>query len=916
MDSIKIDSNKMPTIEANPNSITNSNQLEVIINIYAIILKSNLVPNFIEELKFICELVTKRVTKEFNHEIDPQMNLFLSSYHNCVYFSVKLLEELLLNQRLINCLNKTTLKLMIESINITKFSPLLKENLMLMLETDKPVNNNANNNLKTTLESVLFQSETDTKSNFPNDHSFHLFRKQRDEFYQIYNNYRQKDNALKGGKESNLKIINSIKHLFSLSRDSGNMSHLSRLFVSQLLQSCVNRGLCSQNTDFSEETTDDNETVRNLLPDRERLRKLQKRFNKSSTKLWDTNLFSKEEQFFRDFIFYGDSHAFNEHLKYLLSHKLLEFNSFEVLNFDNDLNEVQVLRNRFRNNLITLKIIAKFLAYVTFYPFDTTLSNNNVQEFIESQTRLRSQSKPLIDLENCLREAIEKNKLLMTVPWIVEFLCFIDPISARIVYYQNLSNFLVVIYKTYLPNIIHFCPTNGLFILFYLTKVFINKNLDLNERFYRIIFKDNYFDKPNINSSDNSLDFLSDLIDSDFFHDFCPHFNNDLTLIFKHNVVNEVRKITPLTMPLIDKDVKQLIDDKKDNNDEQLRLQIEEQFFNSHSPSLKKTVDFVSDRITSKCIKKVRTEIFMQSKQSFYNSNVKNNEEFICDKIRSQCKSFVKDYCTQQTNTIFPLLMNEDIDESVLQFSIKIAIKLAIDKCINWIDNNITQSLIENDLKTELENMTKQLNEKEESEKDQKKKEESVVVDISSTFTSIRDLMADLYEDKPINDNSIIVKLVNELSELKRSKTLPKKTLEFIDVNIVDFSIALIANQPKILSDTIIKLFIDYWVEFNITVEKYICPRNVYILSICKSPNLSWSKFESFLLNMLSKQIVSPLIIENDCLWTLKEEWDDSVLNRFASCLKSIVNFNQINGKNGDMLDTIDWLSWFCSQSD
>jgi hypothetical protein len=369
--------------------------------------------------------------------------------------------------------------------------------------------------------------------------------------------------------------------------------------------------------------------------------------------------------------------------------------------------------------------------------------------------------------------------------------------------------------------------------LFYFNKVLINKNFDLSQRFYRIIFKDN-FDQPNVNSSDNSLDFLSDLIDSEFFHDFCPNFNNDLTLIFKHNVVNEVRKITPLTMPLIDKDVKQLIDDKKDNNEEQLRLQIEEQFFNSHSPSLKKTVDFVSDRITSKCIKKVKTEIFMQSKQSFTNSNVNNNEEFIVrnisditNKIRSQCKSFVKDYCTQHTNTIFPLLMNEDIDESVSEFSIKIAIKLAIDKCINWIDNNITQSLIENDLKTELENMTKQSNEKEESEKD-----DSLVIDISSTFTSIRDLMADLYEDKSINDYSIIVQLVNELSQLKRSKTLPKKTLEFIDVNIVDFSIALIANQPKLLSDSIIKLFIDYWLEFNITVEKYICPRNLYILSI------------------------------------------------------------------------------------
>ncbi|XP_054157370.1 uncharacterized protein LOC128955723 [Oppia nitens] len=371
-----------------------------------------------------------------------------------------------------------------------------------------------------------------------------------------------------------------------------------------------------------------------------------------------------------------------------------------------------------------------------------------------------------------------------------------------------------------------------------------------------------------------------------------------------------------------------------DNND--LSVQIEDQFFTGHSPSLKKTVDFLSDRIASKCIRRVKTEVFVKCKQCYIESTdplTVDDLDFtvITNCIHQQCNSFVDDYCAQQITKILPLLLNEDIDPTVYEFATSITTKYAEKTCVDWIQTNITTTLVESNLKNGLK---KKLNKSSNVTPDVEEPQDvSTVVDICPVFNTVRDLMADLYKcPELVQIETInICDLVSDLSQLRRkSRELPKRTLDFIDVNVKDFLMALIANKPDLLVDSVVQRFVDYWREFSIIVDKFICPRNLVILSERSiSSYKSWNKYESILLTLLGNNITTPKIVEGDVLWTVKQEWSESVLKRLASCLRLVADQHimkrrsshndptiEYSDEESESNEIIDWLSWFCGQSD
>ena len=248
--------NRLVAIEANHNCVTFGPQLDLISNIYALILNTHFVANFFAELNLICHLISKPVHKEHNDEaIGHPFDKYLSSYHNCMYFSVKCLELMLSTNGLMYCLNKTFLKQITDSSLVITFAPNFRQKLQSVIEwQQKSLNQQKANEspFVTTLESILFQSETDNKSQFPNDQSFHTFRRQRDEFYLIFNSYRNRNNGSNVQKSDSTKdyqklFASKVKHLLSLSTDSANLYHLCRLFVSQLLQTCVYKHLNANN---------------------------------------------------------------------------------------------------------------------------------------------------------------------------------------------------------------------------------------------------------------------------------------------------------------------------------------------------------------------------------------------------------------------------------------------------------------------------------------------------------------------------------------------------------------------------------------------------------------------------------------------------------------------------------------------
>lgn len=87
---------------------------------------------------------------------------------------------------------------------------------------------------------VCFQIDTDNRENFSSGLAFHAFRKQRDAFYDILRIW--EENHLVPGWVFQIALGGRIRSMLTMHNDSTNYYHIARLFKSQLLISCIQKG--------------------------------------------------------------------------------------------------------------------------------------------------------------------------------------------------------------------------------------------------------------------------------------------------------------------------------------------------------------------------------------------------------------------------------------------------------------------------------------------------------------------------------------------------------------------------------------------------------------------------------------------------------------------------------------------------
>uniref|UniRef100_A0A8D0G857 Uncharacterized protein n=1 Tax=Sphenodon punctatus TaxID=8508 RepID=A0A8D0G857_SPHPU len=150
--------------------------------------------------------------------------------HNCVYFAVKVLD---CQFEIISHLEKGTLKLLAENERVTSFSPSLQERLMAVYESSTA---KVSLLLPSCVQTVSFQPETDNRSNFPSDKAFHIFKKQRDIFYELLREW--EDNHKKPSWDFERCLGSRIRSMMAHLSAACSHSHFARLFQKQLIQMC------------------------------------------------------------------------------------------------------------------------------------------------------------------------------------------------------------------------------------------------------------------------------------------------------------------------------------------------------------------------------------------------------------------------------------------------------------------------------------------------------------------------------------------------------------------------------------------------------------------------------------------------------------------------------------------------------
>uniref|UniRef100_A0A8B9VRU5 Codanin-1 C-terminal domain-containing protein n=1 Tax=Anas zonorhyncha TaxID=75864 RepID=A0A8B9VRU5_9AVES len=697
---------------ADPAKVSCKKQLECLAQLYSSCIAENLVPNIFLELFFVLQLLTSKGTStaEEEEESDLEVNegskskQHFRSVHNCVYFAVQVLDY---QYEIISHLEKGTLKFLAENERIASFSPTLHERLKQAYESSTA---KVSLLLPCSVQSVSFQPETDNRSNFPSDRAFHIFKKQRDIFYELLREW--EDNHEKTGWDFERVLGNKIRAMMAHLSATCNHSHFARLFQKQLIQMC--KGPVGGGASWGD--TPDQDVLNMLGPDNlSRLKRLQERFvvPQSIRGPCPPPSFPGCQQFFRDFILSAGSYQFNQHLVDSLCLKILELDGLTLVEHEHsdgeaDMDE-QDEKKRFTVVLLSLRLLAKFLGFLVFLPYRTV--EQPTRDLQDSAVALRNQTLPVLDVLKLLRLSIRDHRSILTVPWIVEFLSLADHIAPFLDYYRKVFCLLLLMV---LSEDKEMSFLNKLLILAVLGWLFQVPSVP-EELFFATDVRQEGVMVDTVTSA-QALDSVP-LVDQQLLYTCCPYLG-ELRKLLASFVAGSgaknggfIRKITPTAA--------ESLAPKASVTQRKLQVELEQAFFHNQPPSLRRTVEFVAERVGSNCVKHIkatlvaelvqRAEVMLQDKVKEEDANHDKLLEEVCAHLYEEgAQALIKgrEFCKKKGPEAVRVLLPEETSAAVLNSAEDIAVELATEKACGWLSANIA-ALIKREVKATFNRMLK-----------------------------------------------------------------------------------------------------------------------------------------------------------------------------------------------------------------
>ncbi|XP_058594016.1 codanin-1 isoform X5 [Neofelis nebulosa] len=647
---------------ADPARVSSRQRLELIALIYSSCIAENLVPNLFLELFFVLQLLTARrmvATKDSDLEplpgaLDSLESPLFQSVHDCVFFAVQVLEH---QFQVLSYLDKGTLKLLAENERLLCFSPALQGRLRAAYEGSVA---KVSLVMPPSAQAVSFQPETDNRANFSSDRAFHTFKKQRDVFFEVLREW--EDRHEEPGWDFEKGLGSRIRAMMGQLSAACSHSHFVRLFQKQLLQ------MCQSPSGTGGTVLGEAPDVLSMLGADKlgRLRRLQERLvaPQSSGGPCPPPTFPGCQGFFRDFILSASSFQFNQHLMDSLSLKIRELNSLalpqpEPSDEDGESDvDWQGERRQFAMVLLSLRLLAKFLGFVAFLPYRGP-EPPPTRELQDSILALRSQVPPALDVRALLQQGLRARRAVLTVPWLVEFLSLADHIVPLLDYYRSIFTLLLHLHRSLVlskESEGEMCFLNKLLLLAVLGWLFQIPTVPEDLFFLEEGQLDNF--EVDTVTSEHGLDGMP-VVDQHLLYTCCPYIGELRKLLASWVSGSSgrsggfVRKITPTTTTGLGA--------QPPRTTQGLQAQLAQAFFHNQPPSLRRTVEFVAERIGSNCVKHIK-------------------------------------FCQKKSPGAVRALLPEETPAAVLSSAENIAVGLATEKACAWLSANIT-ALIRREVK-------------------------------------------------------------------------------------------------------------------------------------------------------------------------------------------------------------------------
>ncbi|XP_006883034.1 PREDICTED: codanin-1 [Elephantulus edwardii] len=699
---------------ADPARVSSCHRLKLVALVYSSCIAENLVPNLFLELFFVLQLLTARRMVAAKYDdlesspgaLDSLERPLFQSVHDCVFFAVQVLEH---QFQVLSYLDKGTLKLLAENERLLCFSPALQGRLRAAYEGSAA---KVSLVMPPSAQAVSFQPETDNRANFSSDRAFHTFKKQRDVFYEVLREW--EDHHEEPGWDFEKGLGSRIRAMMSQLSAACSHSHFVRLFQKQLLQMC--QSPCGAGGTVLGEAPD---VLSMVGADKlGRLRRLQERLvaPQSSGGPCPPPTFPGCQGFFKDFILSASSFQFNQHLMDSLSLKIRELNSQALPQHEpsedgeSDV-DWQGERRQFAVVLLSLRLLAKFLGFVAFLPYRGP-EPPPTRELQDSILALRSQVPPVLDVLTLLQQGLGARRAVLTVPWLVEFLSFADHIVPLLDYYRSTFTLLLHLHRSLVlskESKGEMCFLNKLLLLAVLGWLFQIPTVP-EDLFF---LEEGQADAIEVDTvvSEHGLDGMP-VVDQQLLYTCCPYIGELRKLLASWVSGSStrsggfVRKITPTTTTSLGAQPPQTT--------QGLQAKLAEAFFHNQPPSLRRTVEFVAERIGSNCVKHIKAtlvaDLVNQAESLLQEQLVMQHRgggdsaqllEILCSKLcphGAQALAQGREFCQKKSPEAVRALLPEETPAAVLASAETIAVGLATEKACTWLSANIT-ALIRREVK-------------------------------------------------------------------------------------------------------------------------------------------------------------------------------------------------------------------------
>ncbi|XP_076805956.1 codanin-1-like isoform X2 [Clavelina lepadiformis] len=680
---VKID-NDIIKVENEVQTVVQSKELNVLAHLYSLYIETRYVWSFVEELHLLVMLLLLdnnhlySMTQENN---DDPLKALLRTVTSAKHFAANTLVKIPSDAGL-GVFNNETLTLLLSHINGITYMKELEGKVAEEIErrSGRKIGDSVTY-CRPRFDAVPFKADLDDRSNFENDKAFHSFRKQRDMFYSLIREWDEKHIIAENVPRD---ILGKARWLIGQVKSQSTFNAFVRLFIDQLF--CI--GVPNDKPQMVSST---HYSLACLLKgDPEKLRLLENRVTKPSQNALTPfqGWMHQEFQFFRDFVTIVDSYMFNIRLCDALQQRILktELQNSHIGDTDNEESNPDV--EQIHQAIYQLRICGSFYGFLVFLPY---------QDYSSPQREISpAESAAGQFVLSGLERAIKNNHLLLTLPWIIQFLNFSTSCNHNKV-------FKAIFQK--LCSLYRHSPKDGY------NKLQVYLGVAIGSLFEQDAFDSQFFydhmktaEIVSIKTDDTSVDSASEkLVAHSVLYDM--HWRlQAITNLLKF-------KSTSLTKRQLPKKIKPSTEKLPESNNSQsfdLQSSLEDNFFRNQPVSLKKTVTFVAERIHSNCIKYLcstvlpvfcdNSDLLKRYKRDVNVENIQELQREITTKIFPSVFSHLKEegarFNSENVKQSMDVLVSSTISREVLRVATGYAEKQSLLAVQKWLDLRLHDHLV------------------------------------------------------------------------------------------------------------------------------------------------------------------------------------------------------------------------------